>query len=155
PSYTPDELYTLHQVSDSSTFAKDPSASESCTWWSPLGLSLAELQENFFTPFLNNAVFCLMSWFYGSSNLKSLGELDRLVNEVILANNFQPKDFVGFNAMCKSECLDKDTDSGPGCHLATQDGWIETSVKISLPADGVKHCSEAEAPQFSVPGLFY
>jgi hypothetical protein len=95
-----------------------------------------------------------MAWFYGGSNLKSLSELNKLVNNVILANEFQQKDFIGFNAACESECLDKDPD-GPGSHLASQDGWIEISVKISLPADGVKHRSEAEAPQFSVPGLFY
>ena len=154
PSYTPDELHTLQQVSDSSTFVKDPSASESRTWWSPLGSSLVELRENYFAPFLNASIFRLMSWFYGGSNLKSLGELDRLVNEVILANDFQQKDFVGFSASRESERLDKHED-GPGSRLPTQDGWIETSVKISLPADGVKHRSEADAPQFSVPGLFY
>ena len=43
PSYTPDELHMLQQVSDSSTFVKDPSMSESRTWWSPLGSSLVEL----------------------------------------------------------------------------------------------------------------
>ena len=152
--YTPDELHMLQQVSDSSTFVKDPSTSESRTWWSPLGSSLVELRENYFAPFLNASVFRLMSWFYGGSNLKSLGELDRLVNEVILADDFQQKDFVGFSASRESERLDKHED-GPGSRLPTQDGWIETSVKISLPADGVKHCSEADAPQFSVPGLFY
>ena len=97
PSY-PNELYTLQQVSDLSTFVKDLSASKSHTWWSPLGSSLAELQENYFTLFLNASVSHLMSWFYGGSNLKSLGELDRLVNEVILANDFWQKDFVGFSA---------------------------------------------------------
>jgi hypothetical protein len=35
-----------------------------------------------------------------------------------------------------------------------EDGWLETSVKISLPADGVKHHSEADTPQFAIPGLF-
>jgi hypothetical protein len=88
--------------------------------------------------------FRLMSWFYSGSNLKSLGELDRLVNEVILADDFQQKDFVGFSASRESERLDKHED-GPGSRLPTQDGWIETSVKISLPADGVKHRSEADA----------
>lgn len=87
PSYTPDELYTLQQVSDTSTFVKDPITSQSRTWWSPLGSSLTELQESYFVPFLNASVFCLIAWFYGGSNLKSLGKLDRLINEVILAND--------------------------------------------------------------------
>ncbi|KAF8228570.1 hypothetical protein L208DRAFT_1290706, partial [Tricholoma matsutake] len=108
----------------------------------------------YFAPFLSTCIFCLMSWFYGSSNLKSLGELDRLVDEVILANDFQQKDSVSFSASHKSECLNKHQ-QGPSSHLPEKDGWIETSVKTVLPADGVKHCSEADAPQFSVPGLFY
>jgi hypothetical protein len=154
PSYTPDELHTLHQVSDSPTFVKDPSASESRAWWAPLGSSLKGIQENYFTPFLNASVFRLMTWFYGGSNLKSLGELNRLVNEVILADDFQQKDFVGFSASRESERLDKH-EQGPSSRLPAKDGWIEASVKIVLPADGVKHRSEADAPQFSVPGLFY
>jgi hypothetical protein len=86
--------------------------------------------------------------------LKSLGELNRLVNEVILADNFQQKDFVGFSASHESEHLNKH-EQGPSSHLPAKDSWIEASVKIVLPADGVKHYSEADAPQFSVPGLFY
>jgi Plavaka transposase len=128
--------------------------SESRTWWAPLGLLLKGIQENYFTPFLNASVFRLMTWFYGGSNLKSLGELNRLVNEVILADDFQQKDFVGFSASSESERLDKHK-QGPSSRLPAKDGWIETSIKISLPVDGVKHHSEADAPQFSVPGLFY
>ena len=144
----------LHQVSDSPTFVKDPSASESRAWWALLGSLLKGIQEHYFTPFLNASVFRLMTWFYGGSNLKSLGELNRLVNEVILADDFQQKDFVGFSASCKSERLDKH-EQGPSSCLPAKDGWIEASVKIVLPTDGVKHRSEADAPQFSVPGLFY
>jgi hypothetical protein len=102
-SYTPDELYTLQQVSDSSTFAQQPCTSGLCSWWSLLGSSLNSLQENYFVPFLNASIFHLMTWFYGGSNLKSLGELNKLVNEVILANDFKRDDFVGFSASWESE----------------------------------------------------
>jgi hypothetical protein len=134
---------------------KDPNKSESRTWWAPLGLSLKGIQENYFTPFLNASVFRLMTWFYGGSNLKSLGELNRLVNEVILADDFQQKDFVGFSASHESERLDKHDQGHTSSCLPAKDGWIEASVNIALPAEGVKHRSEADAPQFSVPGLFY
>ena len=129
--------------------------SESHTWWAPLGLLLKKIQENYFTPFLNASVFCLMTWFYGGSNLKSLGELNRLVNEVILADNFQQKDFVGFSASHELEHLDKHEQRHTSSHLPAKDGWIEALVQIVLPAESVKHHSEADAPQFSVPGLFY
>jgi hypothetical protein len=35
------------------------------------------------------------------------------------------------------------------------DGWIGTSAKIRLPADGIKHSSKAATPEFNMPGLFY
>jgi hypothetical protein len=95
-----------------------------------------------------------MTWFYGGSNLKSLGELNKLVNEVILANNFKRDNFVGFSASQESEQLEQH-ENGPGSLLHVEDGWLESSVKISLPADGVKHHSKADAPEFAIPGLFY
>jgi hypothetical protein len=35
------------------------------------------------------------------------------------------------------------------------DGWIETSVPISLPGEGISHSSDATAPVFHVKGLLY
>jgi hypothetical protein len=116
---------------------------------------LKGIQGNYFTPFLNASVFCLMTGFYGGSNLKSLNELNRLVNEVILTGDFQQKDFVGFSASRELERLDKYEQGHTSSHLPAKDGWIEASVQIALPAEGVKHHSEADPPQFSVPGLFY
>ena len=95
-----------------------------------------------------------MKWFYSGSNLQSLGELGHLVNEVILADDFDKKDFYGFWAVQESECLDNFS-SDPCSQSSANDGWIETSIKISLPAEQVKHASEAAAPQFEVHGLFY
>jgi hypothetical protein len=118
------------------------------------GSSLENLETSYFTPFLNASVFRLMKWFYSGSNLKSLGELDRLVNEVILADDFDKSDFSGFRAARESERLDNFS-SDPRSRFSANDGWIETSIKISLPAEQVKHGSEAAAPQFEVHGLFY
>jgi hypothetical protein len=152
-SFTPDELYTLNQVADFSNFMQDTS-SQMHPWWSVFGSSLENLETKYFAPFLNTSVFRLMKWFYSGSNLKSLGELDHLVNEVILAKDFDKKDFSGFRAARESERLDNFS-SDPRSHFSTDDGWIETSIKISLPAKQVKHASEVAAPQFEVHGLFY
>jgi hypothetical protein len=127
---------------------------EARSWWSLLGSSLEAPQASLFMPFLNVSVFRLMTWFHDSSSLKSLGELGRLMHNVTLAEDFKAQDFVGFSAFWKSEQLDKH-ESGPGSRLASEDGWVETPINILLPADGVKHNSEADAPQFAVPGLFY
>ena len=50
--------------------------------------------------------------------------------------------------MDKSHCNDS-SESG------FDDQWIESSVSIPLPCNGVKHVSEADAPTFEVKGLFY
>jgi len=86
-----------------------------------------------------------MKWFYSGSDLKSLGELDCLVNEVILANDFDKKDFSGFRAACESGHLDNFS-SDLCSWFSTDDSWIEMSIKISLPAEQVKHASEVVAP---------
>jgi hypothetical protein len=118
------------------------------------GSSLENLETRYFAPFLNASVFHLMKWFYSGSNLKSLGELDHLISEVILAKNFDKKDFSGFWAAQESECLDNFS-SDPHSWFSADDSWIETSIKISLPAEQVKHVLEVAAPQFEVYGLFY
>jgi hypothetical protein len=76
-------------------------------WWSPFSLSLENLTNAYFVPFLNASVFCLMNWFYNGSNNKFLSDLDNLVNNVILANDFKKDDLIGFHATHEAECLDK------------------------------------------------
>jgi hypothetical protein len=100
-----------------------------------------------------------MSWYYDSSNIKSHGELDRLVKDVILAPDFLPGDLTGFRAAKEAKRMDNHRRSTPkhGSHPATtfRDEWIETSVCLSLPCDGVEQASEADAPKFQVKGLYY
>jgi hypothetical protein len=118
------------------------------------GSSSQNIQEPYFAPFMNASVFRLMNWFYSGSNLKSHGELDRLVTDVILANDFKAEDFVGFRSAREARRLD-DENHQPQSHFSAGDGWVETAVNISLPADGIRYSSEEAAPQFAVPGLFY
>ena len=74
----------------------------------------------------------------------------------LLAPNFCLEDLVGFRAKREAERLDKycrepDSESP----FAGKDGWIETSVEISLPCEKVRHISESQAPVYKVEGLFY
>lgn len=155
PSYTPDELYSLDAVSDSATFATNSNArvSDGLPWWTSFGLSSENPQHNYFAPFLNASVFRLMSWFYNGTNHKSLSDLDSLVTGVILANDFKKDDLIGFRATREAERLDKAETLQS--RFPAQDGWSETCVKISLPAQKVNHATEAVAPEFDVPGLFH
>jgi hypothetical protein len=157
PTSNPDNLTSLSHVSDSAHFLATADQTGARPWWSGFGSSVKSLQENFFVPFLNATVFRLMCWFYSGSNMKSLAELDRLVNEVILAEDFDKAHLTGFRAMKEVDRLD-DYQGDPAdirSSFLSADGWIETSVKIRLPADGIKHSSEEAAPGFDVPGLFY
>ncbi|KAG2339700.1 hypothetical protein BDR05DRAFT_1003193 [Suillus weaverae] len=155
----PDEITSLAHLSDSTHFtnAQQPAVGLR-PWWSGFGTSMKTQTEDFFVPFLSATTYRLMCWFHGGSTMKSLAELDRLVNEVILADDFDKVDLQGFRASRELEHLDNYQGDPEDIRslFSTADGWIETSIKICLPpADGVKHPSEESAPEFAVPGLFY
>ncbi|KAH9846291.1 hypothetical protein C2E23DRAFT_744396 [Lenzites betulinus] len=95
-----------------------------------------------------------MTWLYSGSGVKSSGEVDRLVNNVILADDFNRDDFIGFSAKPELTRLDKHTDTTEESFPAA-DGWRRTSVTLHLPKTRVKHESEASAPSFEVPGVVY
>jgi hypothetical protein len=163
PPYTPDELYTISDSVGSLNLATESLPVTSHPWFTPHGpeSESSELQDTVsdIAPFSNKLVFRLMSWYYDSSNIKSHGELDRLVNNVILAPDFLPGDLTGFRAAKEAKHMDnyRKSTAKHGLHPATtfHDEWIETSVCLSLPCDGVEQASEAVAPKFEVKGLYY
>jgi hypothetical protein len=104
-----------------------------------------------FTPFRNMSIFRLITWFYNSSDVKSLSELNSLVKDVILTPDFKTEDFVGFDAKKEHAVMDSYKESpteGPS-PFAFDDTWIHGSVEIPLPYDGFKQ-SETDAPTFVV-----
>ena len=97
-----------------------------------------------YLPFQNMSTFQLMQWFYDSSLMKSLGMLNNLVHQVLLAPNFNTNDLTGFDAAKEAKCLDnfdpsakEECSSGSGSKQLN-DGWIETSIPIHLPVFHVK-----------------
>ena len=160
PSYTPDELYTISDSVGSLNISANKPGASSRSWFSPFGASLEAVTEVVAqsAPFANMSTLHLMSWFYSSSNTKSHAELDRLVNEVILSPDFSPAELVGFRAAKEANLMDEYLASGAQraqTSSSARDQWLETSVIISLPCDGVKHASEAVAPKFEVKGLYH
>ncbi|KAG2342173.1 hypothetical protein BDR05DRAFT_976596 [Suillus weaverae] len=157
PTHNPDDLVSLASISDSPTFGRQREQIGARPWWSGFGSSLQAVKDNYFAPFLNVTTFLLMCWFYSRSNMKSLAELDCLINEVILVKEFDRADLQGFWAAKEVECLDNYHGDPEDIHssFSANDGWHETNVKIRVPADGVMHESLEHAPEFSVPGLFY
>jgi len=161
PSYTPDELYTISDsIGSSNISTNEPCASASRSWFSPFGPSWEAVTGVVAqsAPFANISTLHLMSWFYSTSNTKSHAELDRLVNEVILSPDFSPAELVGFRAAKEANLMDQYLALGAQraqTASSTRDQWLETSVFISLPCDGVKHASEGAAPKFEVKGLYH
>lgn len=91
-----------------------------------------------------------MQWFYSGSPMKTFSELDWLVEEVLLRQDIQLEDFIGFHTKREANHLDN-----INIHLSAKDGWIETSVSIALPAEQVPFKSELDVPRFTVSGLYY
>jgi hypothetical protein len=161
PSITPDENYNLSDISDSPYLALDPSSS--ATPHASLTLDkLAEAAKSatnavttFFVPFQNASIYRLMTWFYNSSNTKSISELNSLVHDVILAPDFKPDDFVGFSAIKEHAVMDSyrespSTVSDQPSPFEFDDTWINGKVEISVPCEGFSFESEAVAPKFTV-----
>jgi len=160
PTITPDQHYTLSDVSDSPYLSLDPSAS---TPTSILGLVFQKVQQTvkvlkpFFAPFRNPTVYRLMDWFYNSSVTKSLHDLNQLVKNVFLASDFKQEDLIGFNAIKENEMMDtyrehstsEAPSSGTPSPFEFDDTWIKGSIEIPLPCDGIKQ-SEKDAPKFRV-----
>ena len=104
-----------------------------------------------------------MWWFYDSSLTKSLSTLNNLVHQVLLVPDFNTNDLIGFDVAKEAKRLNNFDPSAPeegssGSSSGSKrlnDGWIETSVPISLPCEGVSHSSDATAPVFHVKGLLY
>ncbi|KIK82550.1 hypothetical protein PAXRUDRAFT_35549 [Paxillus rubicundulus Ve08.2h10] len=132
PTYDPENSAYFDQFSNSSTFS--------------FGSSLiGAIHQTYFAPFLNATTFHLMNWFYNSSSPKSLGDLDWLVNNVILANDFDQDDLHTFSVVHEAKWLDS-------AHKS--DRWHETSIHITLNCKS-KPMEEAAAPKFTVEGPHY
>lgn len=159
PSYDPEEDVSLDHVCDSQSLTV--SASASANPLSGFGIpSLIEIPEKsddtpFYAPFLNRSIFYLMSWFYNGSEMKSVAELDRLVDEVLMKQDFKLEELKGFKATSETKRMD-DSQARKEGNFAGFDGWTEATVQIRLPAgDSKKGGKEETAPLFNVPGVWH
>jgi hypothetical protein len=159
PSLVPDENQGLDNCCDAPGLAAAPSASTQ-RWWTSFGhkvpeLSPQALQRNIFAPFLNATVFRLMDWFYSGSNMKSVAELQSLVDNVLLADDYDHTHLQNFSVRSELRRLDgepgKDSSSLPFTH---ENGWKKSTVRIKLPAERVKQ-TEDNAPELEVPGVYH
>ena len=159
PSLVPDENQGLDDCCDAPGLSSAPSTSAR-RWWTGFGrkipdLSPRGLHENIFAPFLNATVFRLMNWFYSGSNMKSVAELQSLVNNVLLADDYDREHLKNFSA--RSEIRRLDTEPGKGSSstpFTHENGWKQSTVRIKLPAENVNQ-TEDSAPELEVPGVYH
>ena len=97
-------------------------------------------------PFKNMSIFRLMQWMNTGNNQKSAGEVNRLINDVISAEDFSPTDLKGFMAQRENRRFDQ---SKASPDFSSKDGWTEVDVDIQVPT-GVKN---APAIPFTIKGL--
>ena len=156
PTYDPENMAYFGQFCDALTFDQgDSNPGDHQPWYSGFSSLLGTANHQYFAPFLNATTYRLMSWFYNSSSSKSLGDLDRLVNDVILAEDFDREELRNFSAAREGKRMDEAQASSESSHFCSADGWHETSLEIPLPCEKVMFPSEADAPKFTVQGLHY
>jgi hypothetical protein len=148
PSHDPDELKDLFDLCDSIGLESTETLESPDPNKIAAGLPLMDLDENW-GPFENETVFNLMNWQLTGSNMKSIGETNRLIHEVIQHPSFDKSHLDGFEAARNANKLDSWAPDEAELGLAAASDWNKSSVKIRVPCDGVK-CPEDDAPEFEV-----
>jgi hypothetical protein len=99
--------------------------------------------------FINSTITLLVQWFYSGTSTKSLADVQHLIDNVILHEDFQAEDLQGVNFAQEVKKLDSFESSLEG------KGWTESVVKIKVPCPGFELDDEDEAAEFEVPGLLH
>ena len=99
-------------------------------------------------PFSNMSVWRLMQWVNTGSRLKSEGEVNRLVNNVLSAPDFRTEDLQNFSTHRENGCLDAANKANP-----LGDNFQVASVTIEVPTGDL--CDSETSRSYSVPGLHY
>ena len=163
PARDPDEQLTIHHVADAPTFIKEISINHKENPLVGLGSTTQTQSEltnkPFYAPFLNSTVFCLMTWFYKTS-MKTLTYLDALVSEVLLSNDYDQHDLIGFSATRESHRLDASNpqqdaetaagSSSPPIPFDISNLWHQDTVQLPLPLMRERFNSEADAPTITI-----
>jgi hypothetical protein len=105
-----------------------------------------------FHPFSSLTVFRYIKWSLGVSRLLSV-DLDLLVHEVILSEDFNREDFRNFSAARELARLDQYGSND--LPFDADDGWKVGSVTINVPNAKHRYASESDCPGFCVTGIYY
>jgi hypothetical protein len=95
-----------------------------------------------------------MRWMMTGTHAKLVPEVNRLVNDVFQAPNFNPEDLQGFDAWIQITWLDAAAKQLPSSDPIGQDKWKCTNVEIVMPIRE-KNQSGNSGQLFSIHGLYY
>ncbi len=106
PSFEPDEGVTIKDMTD---FHPKSKINNDTLKILPPSLTIhVEVGEsNWFSPFQNSSTCRLLDWFWNGPEKKSLADLNSLVKNVLMADDFNREDFKDFNAKKEQDRLDK------------------------------------------------
>ena len=156
PTMVPDANSNLDEVCDAPGFETFETPS-SRRWWARFGsiatTTAKKISNNLFAPFKNSTIFRLMNWYHSGSGEMSISQLNSLVKDVINHSDFQKEHLNNFSAKRELERLDDEEDTS--YPFSNENVWKVSTVAIPLPAEGVKHASENNAPILEVPGVHH
>ncbi|TBU36386.1 hypothetical protein BD309DRAFT_1072014 [Dichomitus squalens] len=159
PQRDPEEGLTTADFADSATHLHPPINRQERNPLRAFGASITEglmhardVAAKTYAPFLNWSAFGLMTWQYSGSVTKSAGELQRLVDDVLLDPRFDQGDLVGFRASREKQRLDDY--AGTAGAFAGGGGWREVEVELHVPKEHVAHESEPNTESFFVCGIW-
>ena len=107
-------------------------------------------------PWSNMSVWRMMAWLLTGNGEKSSGETNRLVDGVLLADDFDLKDLSGFNAetaMRKLDQAEAALQSNPTSSV-NWDGW-KTNVGVDIQVPSREKCAKGNGQRFTIHGLAF
>lgn len=155
PSREPDEEIKPEHVADSPDIAGAGPRSRP-GWWIGLGSVVQTILRrrtpvsSDYAPFLNPTTLSLMKWYYQvRTSTMSLLSIQRLVDEVIFAEDWDREELRGFKARTANAAFDKarkahapppDTSQDEGMDtdppFASTDDWHKATVQFWVPKEG-------------------
>ena len=143
PSYDPEQSVPIEELANfgngNNTAVDSGTSHQSAPW-----------------PWSNMSVWRMMAWLLSGSGEKSGSEMNRLVDGVLLASDFDLKDLSGFNAETAMRKLDKaegELASDP-TNSFNWDGW-KTNVGVDIRVPSREKCAEGNERRFTIHGLAF
>ena len=137
----------------------DPNAERACTLFDQPNTTIPYAEHPTehgarWHPFSSPTAALLTTWHYTGSSLKSSTDTNRLVHDFISHDLFKAEEAYLFDIVLETQRVDRFLEECAKSYPHTGD-WVESSVKIRVPCEKRRFCSEAQAPEFEISGVHY